>query len=196
MLDGLLDHSPILGHSSLGKRSVEGLARLLRRHSMIKSYAHSVCQLSDKDRDSWPTSRYGFWSSFGYWCKCGCRGLYTSIPKLLTFDMRTTLAHKDDLNFVNGTHPRETLNGLKTAPFSPIPKVNEIKACICEQGKVSLGSTKGGATSIIGGGDTAALAEQTGRAKFFSHVSTGGGASLELLEGKVLPGVSCLTQKS
>ncbi|EKX74121.1 phosphoglycerate kinase, putative [Theileria equi strain WA] len=57
-------------------------------------------------------------------------------------------------------------------------------------------ATKGGATSIIGGGDTAALAEQTGRAKFFSHVSTGGGASLELLEGKVLPGVSCLTQKS
>ncbi|EKX73978.1 hypothetical protein BEWA_040160 [Theileria equi strain WA] len=46
------------------------------------------------------------------------------------------------------------------------------------------------------GGDTAALAEQTGRAKFFSHVSAGGGASLELLEGKVLPGVSCLTQKS
>lgn len=65
---------------------------------MIKSYAHAVCQLSD--RDSWPTSRYGFWSSWGYWCKCGCRGLYTSLPKLLTFNMRTTLTHKDDHLFI------------------------------------------------------------------------------------------------
>ncbi|AFZ80094.1 hypothetical protein BEWA_029440 [Theileria equi strain WA] len=65
---------------------------------MIKSYAHAVCQLSDKD--SWPTSCCGFWSSWGYWCKCGCHGLYTSLPKLLTFNMRTALAHKDDRLFI------------------------------------------------------------------------------------------------
>ncbi|EKX72285.1 hypothetical protein BEWA_047500 [Theileria equi strain WA] len=68
---------------------------------MIKSYAHSVDQyLSDKDRASWPTSCCGFWASWRYWCKCGCRGLYTSLPKLLTFNMRTALTHKDDRLFV------------------------------------------------------------------------------------------------
>ncbi|UKK00725.2 phosphoglycerate kinase [Theileria orientalis] len=56
-------------------------------------------------------------------------------------------------------------------------------------------ATSNGATSIIGGGDTASLAESSGKAHQFSHVSTGGGASLELLEGKVLPGVAFLTDK-
>ena len=49
---------------------------------------------------------------------------------------------------------------------------------------------------IIGGGDTAAVAAQYGVEDKLSHVSTGGGASLELLEGKDLPGVSALSEKS
>jgi len=53
----------------------------------------------------------------------------------------------------------------------------------------------GGATSIIGGGDTASAAKLSGVSKFVTHVSTGGGASLELLEGKQLPGVTALTDK-
>ena len=90
----------------------------------------------------------------------------------------------------------ETLAGAKTVvwngPMGVFEMSNFARGTI---GVCEAIANLADATTIIGGGDSAAAAEQLGFADKFTHISTGGGASLELLEGKVLPGLAAINDK-
>ncbi|HKP97861.1 MAG TPA: phosphoglycerate kinase [Fibrobacteria bacterium] len=91
------------------------------------------------------------------------------------------------------------VTGAKTVVWNGPMGVFEIKESAAGTFAVAnalVAATEKGAVTIIGGGDSAAAIEQLGLERQVSHVSTGGGASLEFLEGKILPGVHALTEKA
>ncbi len=87
---------------------------------------------------------------------------------------------------------QEQVAASKTVLWNGPMGVFEIKACAKGTFAVAETVAKSGATSIIGGGDSVKAVKKSGYAKQVTFISTGGGASLEFLEGLVLPGVACL----
>lgn len=94
---------------------------------------------------------------------------------------------------------RAALKGARTVVWNGPMGVFEIPETAhgtFEIARLLAQMTDDGAVTVIGGGDSAAAAEKAGVASQITHISTGGGASLEYLEGKALPGVAALTDRS
>ena len=87
------------------------------------------------------------------------------------------------------------LSGAKTVVWNGPLGVFEFPAFAKGTVEIAKRLAQSKATTIIGGGDSAAAVEQAGVADKMTHISTGGGASLEFLEGRVLPGVAALQDK-
>lgn len=116
-------------------------------------------------------------------------GVVKSVDALAADDMGLDIGPKSLELFAS------VLAGAKTVVWNGPMGVFEMKNYAAGTiGVCELLANLEGANTIIGGGDSAAAAESLGYADKMSHISTGGGASLEYLEGKVLPGIACVDE--
>lgn len=90
---------------------------------------------------------------------------------------------------------KQHINDSKTIIWNGPVGMFEEKAYEKGTKEICKALTESGAKTIVGGGDSASAAINFGYKEKFSHISTGGGASLELLEGKVLPGIDIINEK-
>jgi phosphoglycerate kinase len=100
-----------------------------------------------------------------------------------------------DIGPVSAETFSKALVGVKTVVWNGPMGVFEMDAFASGTKAVAKAVAESGATSIVGGGDSIAALEKVGMAAKITHISTGGGASLEYLEGKVLPGIAALQDK-
>ncbi|MGI6235860.1 MAG: phosphoglycerate kinase [Christensenellales bacterium] len=112
-----------------------------------------------------------------------------SITQIPRDEMGVDIGEKTQKKFA------DAIKGAKTVVWNGPMGVFEMKAYAKGTFAVASAMAKSDAVTIIGGGDSAAAVEQLGFAKAMTHISTGGGASLEFLEGKELPGVAALNDR-
>ena len=122
------------------------------------------------------------------------------LKKVVASDLASEIIHMADSkhnSFIESKMFQDKLSDCKTVIWNGPMGVFEFDAF--SKGTFAIADTLAeltgsGCTTIIGGGDSVAAVEKAGLAEKMSHISTGGGASLELLEGKVLPGVAALQE--